>query len=84
MTTKEKLLFEVTVYFYPRTVVVEAEDAADAAQQATDGLRDIEDIDVQIKERDPDACDKHYLWQDTCADCSRKFRELMEANDAPE
>jgi hypothetical protein len=75
-----KSLYEVRIYFYPRTVIIEAEDAAEAAEMACDGLHDIEDIDVQIKEKDPDSCDAHHLWTDGCPACSKKLRELVEGN----
>jgi hypothetical protein len=59
-------------------VLVEVEDASRAAELAADGLRDVEDIDVQIKERDEDACESHHLWQDGCAASNKNLRERVE------
>lgn len=73
-----KTLFEVTVYFSPKTVLLEADDAAQAVEQATDGLTDIEDIQVELKEKDEDACERHYLWNKDCPDCTRQLHKRVE------
>ncbi len=85
MKQSSKQLYEVTVYLSPQTYTFEAKNEEEAALAASEKFGDyahlgIEDVQVELKPEDPDACQAHpFLWRDNCKDCSDKLRERVEA-----
>jgi hypothetical protein len=71
-------IYEVTVQFASKVFCIEAESEEEAAAVVADKVGEFEDMHVEAKGEDPDACDAHpFLWRDDCAACSQKLRDRV-------